>query len=322
MNAAILRLKSIPSRPEHKSLDIPAFFKGIRSKFQSIFFHRPQLRSGAKTGSMERLRNPKIDFRQAFGRQGHQGLGSLKAGVNGMKQSDSNVMVHAAAPRVEPNPPRVVVTVPLACSFYARSGKRLLDIVIASAAFVLLSPVMVVTALIVAFGDGLPVIYSQPRAGVNLRPFTIAKFRTMFQNCEERQGSWKRSDPQWQEHAGSVPQRDPRIIPGGNALRRYSLDELPQLWNVLRGDMSIVGPRPLLCSQVESNRASLGDVLARRALVRPGITGLWQVSGRSDVTFAKMMVLDTEYVETLSFRTDLSILLRTVKVVLRGSGAA
>ena len=104
-------------------------------------------------------------------------------------------------------------------------------------------------------------------------------------------------------------------------MRRFSLDELPQLWNVLIGDMSIVGPRPLLCSQVEDNYAMLANVLMQRATVRPGITGYWQVSGRSDVTFDRMMVLDLEYVRNLSLWGDLAIILKTFAVVLRGTGA-
>jgi exopolysaccharide production protein ExoY len=249
-------------------------------------------------------------------------VGPLKQSTRKTEPGDSNYLQYGAASRAQARPAGLVVVGPRVAGFYVNYGKRLLDIFIATLAMVILSPVMLAAAVIVATSDGLPVIYCQARAGGGLRPFIIAKFRTMYQNCEGKPGSWKKSDPQWQEQAGSEPQRDPRILPGAAVLRRFSVDELPQLWNVLRGDMSIIGPRPLLISQVEENFDRIGEVLVRRAAVLPGITGLWQVSGRSDVTFERMLLLDVEYVKTLSFRTDLVILLRTIKVVLRGSGAA
>lgn len=210
-------------------------------------------------------------------------------------------------------------------SFYVRHGKRLCDIVIAMAAVTVLWPIMLAASLAVALGDGFPVIFRQARAGMHLRPFVIAKFRTMKLDFESHAGSWKKSDPGSDGATQSAPQQatsDPRIFRGAGLLRRYSIDELPQLWNVLAGDMSIVGPRPLLCRQVDDNFAVMADVLTLRAAVRPGITGLWQVSGRSDVTFERMMKLDSEYVRGVSFTGDLQIIARTILVVLLAAGAA
>ncbi|MBL6939882.1 MAG: sugar transferase [Alphaproteobacteria bacterium] len=209
-------------------------------------------------------------------------------------------------------------------AFYAAFGKRAFDIAIASFALIFLSPVMLITALVVALKDGWPVIYRQHRAGRNLEPFVLVKFRTMVQdNNDNRAGGWKKSDPNWNEaKAAQGATRDPRLFPGAEFLRKHSFDELPQFWNVLLGDMSFIGPRPLMCAQVDENLPTRADQLVRRATVRPGITGLWQVSGRSDVTFDRMMSLDIEYVEKLSFAQDVVIMLKTVGVVLRGSGAA
>ena len=208
--------------------------------------------------------------------------------------------------------------------WYARYGKRVFDLVVALISLVALSPIILLAALVVLAGDGAPVIYRQARSGIHLRSFVIAKFRTMLRDAEHRPGAWKKSDPR----AGSQPvaeneesEKDTRLFRGAAFLRRYSIDELPQLWNVVCGDMSIVGPRPLMCVQVEENWDALGDVLRARAHVRPGITGLWQVSGRSNLTFEHMMTLDLEYVQNLSFFGDLKILLRTIGVVLRASGA-
>ncbi len=208
--------------------------------------------------------------------------------------------------------------------WYVRYAKRSFDIAIALTAVLLFSPILLLASLIVLAGDGAPVIYRQARAGLNLRPFVIAKFRTMVRDAEHKPGAWKKSDPQTCAEvvaAADNTDRDYRVYRGAAFLRRYSVDELPQLWNVLRGDMSIVGPRPLMCKQVDDNVALLGDILRMRSRVRPGITGLWQVSGRSDLTFDHMLKLDVEYVENLSFMGDVRILLKTISVVVRAAGA-
>jgi lipopolysaccharide/colanic/teichoic acid biosynthesis glycosyltransferase len=193
-----------------------------------------------------------------------------------------------------------------------------MDVLGALIALILLSPLLLVTAAAVAWADGAPVIFRQHRAGTGLIPFMVFKFRTMYRDADKRAGSWKRSDPRYQDNGGGC---DPRILPGASQLRRYSLDELPQLINVLKGDMSLVGPRPLLLTQLSEDCAP-ADVMEARASVPPGITGLWQVSGRSDISFGRMMELDLEYVRGLSFSGDLAIILKTVVVVFRASGAA
>lgn len=206
--------------------------------------------------------------------------------------------------------------------FYQAHGKRIFDVILASIMIILCAPLMALTAFVVWWNDGSPVIFVQDRAGLNLKSFAIFKFRTMYKGLGDACMSWKRSDPNWND--GITPEtadRDPRIIRGSGWLRRYSLDELPQLLNVLRGEMSIVGPRPLLCRQVTEN-PNLRAEIVRRSIVKPGITGLWQVSGRSDITFERMMVLDGQYVDGLSFGQDIVILFKTIVTVIRAAGAA
>jgi exopolysaccharide biosynthesis polyprenyl glycosylphosphotransferase len=194
--------------------------------------------------------------------------------------------------------------------------KRVIDIVASSAALVLLSPIMIAAAFgIKATSDG-PAIYAQERYGLNRRRFRMFKFRTMVQNAEGLQASLESQN----EASGPVFKiaNDPRITPIGRFLRRSSIDELPQLFNVLRGDMSLVGPRPLPLRDVDRFTRS-GDL--RRFSVRPGVTCLWQVSGRSGIGFDEWVALDLQYIDRWSLLLDLVILLRTVPAVLRGTGA-
>ncbi|WP_309227223.1 sugar transferase [Micromonospora thermarum] len=176
----------------------------------------------------------------------------------------------------------------------------MLDIVAAAVLLVLLAPVMAMVALLVAAGLGRPVLFRQCRAGRHGEPFELVKFRTM-----------RPPDPR----RGLVGDAD-RLTPLGRWLRSTSLDELPTLWNVLRGDMSLVGPRPLLPEYLSRYSASQ----ARRHEVRPGVTGLAQVRGRNGLSWEEKFDLDVEYVETCSLRLDLSILIATVRTVLRREG--
>jgi exopolysaccharide biosynthesis polyprenyl glycosylphosphotransferase len=196
-------------------------------------------------------------------------------------------------------------------------AKHLLDFFGALILLVLLSPVFLIIAAAIKFSSPGPVLFRQKRSGINGTPFTIFKFRTMVTNAEQ----FKHELAAMNEMSGPVFKvtNDPRITPIGKFLRKYSLDELPQLFNVLRGEMSLVGPRPLPVDEVRRF-----DNLAhrRRLSVKPGLTCLWQVSGRNEITdFKDWVRLDLEYIDNWSFWLDVKILLLTIPVVLRGTGA-
>lgn len=194
--------------------------------------------------------------------------------------------------------------------------KRVLDLLGAGVATLLLAPVFIGVALAIKIKDPGPIFFTQTRIGFNKRPFTLYKFRTMVVDAEAKQAALESQN----EAQGPVfkIRNDPRITSLGAFLRRSSLDELPQLFNVLKGDMSLVGPRPLPIRDVEGFR---DDWQRRRFSVLPGITCLWQLSGRSDITFERWMELDLEYIDNWSLRLDLKILLRTVSVVIKREGA-
>ena len=198
--------------------------------------------------------------------------------------------------------------------------KRAIDIVLSSAAIVLLSPVMVLTAVLVKLTAPGPILFIQKRLGRNKRMFNIFKFRTMVVDAETRLKDIEHQN----EVSGPVfkIKNDPRVTPLGRFLRKTSIDELPQLFNVLKGDMSLVGPRPLQVRDYELFDTFCEDWQRRRFSVRPGITCLWQIKGRSSIPFEKWMELDLQYIRTWSLWLDLEILAKTVPAVLRGSGAA
>ncbi|GAA1799514.1 sugar transferase [Leucobacter iarius] len=196
-----------------------------------------------------------------------------------------------------------------------RSVKRVFDVTASALALLLLSPVLLVVAVLIKRQDGGPVLFRQERIGRNGVPFSILKFRTMVIDAEARKAALMVHN----EGAGPLfkMKDDPRITPLGGFLRRSSIDELPQLLNVLGGSMSLVGPRPGLPTEV----ADYEDHTERRLLVRPGITGLWQVTGRSDLSWNEGVRLDLHYVENWTFGLDIRILFRTVRAVFRSSGA-
>jgi exopolysaccharide biosynthesis polyprenyl glycosylphosphotransferase len=198
--------------------------------------------------------------------------------------------------------------------------KRLLDVVVSALAIIVLSPVMVITAVLVKLTAPGPIFFIQKRLGRNKRMFEIYKFRTMVVDAEKRLKDIEHQN----EVSGPVfkIKNDPRITPLGRLLRKTSIDELPQLFNVLKGDMSLVGPRPLQVRDYELFETFCQDWQRRRFSVRPGITCLWQIKGRSAVPFEKWMELDLQYIRTWSLWLDLEILAKTVPAVLRGSGAA
>ena len=198
----------------------------------------------------------------------------------------------------------------------ARLAKRLLDIALSLAAILALSPLLLLAAILTRLASPGPVLFRQPRLGRNKRIFSMYKFRTMVPDAERRQAELEHLN----EAGGPVfkIKNDPRITPLGRYLRRSSIDELPQLFNVLKGDMSLVGPRPL---PVRDYQGFSQDWQRRRFCVRPGITCLWQVKGRSAIPFERWMQLDLEYIDRCCLRLDLEILARTIPAVLRGSGA-
>ena len=181
-----------------------------------------------------------------------------------------------------------------------RAAKRVLDVVVSAAALAVAWPLMAVFAVLIRRGSPGPAIFRQERAGRGMKPFTMYKFRTMRTNVHP---------------FGISPEggHDPRLTPIGRRLRETSLDELPQLWNVLRGDMSLVGPRPLYVSQAREFNARQ----VRRLEVRPGITGLAQIQGRGELPHEQKLEIDVQYVERAGFGLDLWILWRTFLGVFR-----
>lgn len=197
-----------------------------------------------------------------------------------------------------------------------RVVKEAFDRVLATSSLLLLAPLMLALVVTVRATSTGPALFRQTRIGVDGRPFTCLKFRTMVVDAEQRKLDLLELNERKEGLLFKV-RDDPRITPLGRLLRRYSLDELPQLVNVALGQMSLVGPRPPLPDEVER----YGDDVRRRLLVRPGLTGLWQVSGRSDLTWEESVRLDLRYVDNWSLALDLLILWKTGRAVLRGSGA-
>lgn len=197
--------------------------------------------------------------------------------------------------------------------------KRGFDIVGASLGLILLSPLFVLLALLVKASDGGSIFYGHSRIGRGGTSFKCLKFRTMVANGGEVLSRHLATHPQaraeWE--ATRKLQHDPRVTRVGHVLRKLSLDELPQIVNILRGEMSIVGPRPVVSDEL----ALYGPAAVYYLQSRPGLTGLWQVSGRNDVSYVARVEFDTHYVENWSFATDLSIILRTVPAVLASRGS-
>jgi exopolysaccharide biosynthesis polyprenyl glycosylphosphotransferase len=209
-------------------------------------------------------------------------------------------------------------TIPLHCGHVPEVGlliKRTIDILFSTLALVLLSPVLLAVAIAVKFDSPGPIFYSSERIGKKGLVFKCTKFRTMVRDADER-----RADVMHMNERDGVLfkiSNDPRITTVGRFLRKYSLDELPQFFNVLKGDMSIVGPRPPLASEVQEYKLSH----LRRLDVMPGITGLWQVQARQDPSFDSYISLDVAYIDSWSIWLDLKIIVRTILVVFAGTGS-
>jgi exopolysaccharide biosynthesis polyprenyl glycosylphosphotransferase len=198
----------------------------------------------------------------------------------------------------------------------ATFSKRMLDVVVASALLLLASPLLLLIALLIKIEDGGPVFFAQTRVGQNGQEFKMFKVRSMHLGAEQRLEDLLGKN----KHRDGVTFKikdDPRITRVGKWLRKFSFDELPQLYNVLVGDMSLVGPRPPLPREVE--KYSPAD--RRRLAVKPGITCVWQISGRAEIDFSGQVQLDVDYIEQQSLWKDLTILTRTVPAVLSGKGA-
>jgi len=194
-------------------------------------------------------------------------------------------------------------------------AKRVIDIALASTLLVALSPLLLLVALLIRITSPGPVIFRQTRCGLNGRTFTFYKFRSMVADAERR--AHEVAHLTQREVATKIP-NDPRLTPVGKWLRKFSIDELPQLLNVLRGDMSLVGPRPAIPSEV----AQYKRWQRRRLRMRPGLTCLWAVEGRDRIDFESWMRLDLEYIDTWSLGLDARIMLRTIPQVLSGRGAS
>lgn len=194
-------------------------------------------------------------------------------------------------------------------------AKRVFDIVVSAIALLLLLPLFVIIAIVVKLTSPGPVFYKSTRLGLCGRPFTFIKFRSMQVNADQLLPDLKK----FNEKDGPIfkMKGDPRVTPVGRFLRKYSLDELPQLYSVLIGDMSMVGPRPPIPSEV----MEYDEYAMQRLSVKPGVTCYWQVMGRSRLSFEEWMDLDHRYLREMSFWTDLKILLKTPLAILRGDGA-
>ncbi len=197
--------------------------------------------------------------------------------------------------------------------------KRIADIFIALTATVFLLPVLIPIAAIIRLSDGGPIVFRHKRIGRDGKEFMLYKFRSMVVDAGERLDHLLKTDPkaraEWM--ATQKLENDPRITPFGDFLRKSSLDELPQILNILAGQMSVVGPRPIVKGEVEK----YGEFFELYSSVSPGLTGLWQVSGRSDTSYDIRVALDAEYVKERSFFLDFKILLMTIPAVLRRAGA-
>ncbi len=197
----------------------------------------------------------------------------------------------------------------------SRVTKRLLDLVLSVIGLIVISPFLLIVALIIKFYDRGSIFYTQKRIGQNNKEFSVYKFRTMYEGSHEQRGkvmAETNKDPR----LAKDPQ-DPRVTKPGLFLRRWSIDEIPQIINVLKGEMSLVGPRPPLAEEVNQYEKSE----KRRLLVKPGLTGLWQVSGRSELDWEDAVRLDLYYVENWSLTLDILIIIRTAAAVWRGEGA-
>jgi exopolysaccharide production protein ExoY len=235
----------------------------------------------------------------AFARREHVAPGQSSSGSQGSSEARE-----AASPSALP---------------VGGSGKRILDIGLALSAILALAPLFLCVALLILLRDGRPVLIRHQRVGFGGKLFDCLKFRSMVANASETLERHLKDNPEaareWEETRKL--RDDPRVTPVGQVIRRLSVDELPQLLNVVRGDMSIVGPRPVVVAELERYGPAVNEYMQ----VRPGLTGPWQVSGRSDVSYEARVALDAEYVRNWTMARDLAIIARTVPAVVAAKGS-
>lgn len=195
-----------------------------------------------------------------------------------------------------------------------KAVKRGMDVILSCIALIFLSPIFLVTAIAILLEDGRPVIFAQPRMGKDMKPFTFYKFRSMYNGADKKLAELLKDNEQT-GHAFKI-ENDPRITKVGKFIRKYSIDELPQLLNILKGDMSIVGPRPILDWQMKE----CSEYEQQRLAVRPGLTCYWQISGRSRIPWEEWVELDLDYIEDMSLWTDTKIIAKTIPAVFESEG--
>ena len=199
--------------------------------------------------------------------------------------------------------------------FIYHGMKRLFDIIAAACGIVILSPLMIIIAFLIKYEDHGPIFYKQVRVGKNGKPFKIYKFRSMFVNADQMLAKLKEQNDV--EGPMFKMKNDPRVTKIGNFIRKHSLDELPQFFNVIKGNMSLVGPRPPLPTEV----AKYSEYDKQRLYVTPGCTGLWQATERNEVGFSEMVQLDLEYIKKANFLFDLWIIWKTIKIIFIPNGS-
>lgn len=208
-------------------------------------------------------------------------------------------------------------TVPSRCG--TSVSKRAFDIIVSTSILIFGAPLLLLIAIGIKLQDGGPILYSHKRIGRNNREFGCLKFRSMVTDANAKLEAYLKNNPDAREEWSRTQKlsNDPRITMLGNILRKSSLDEIPQLWNILRGDMSLVGPRPIVRDEVPR----YGDDIRYYLAARPGLTGLWQVSGRSDTSYDHRVNLDVNYVENWNIGKDIVIMMKTIPAVLEARGA-
>ena len=200
-------------------------------------------------------------------------------------------------------------------TFYLKYGKRLLDLIVASILLPIITMLILVISFLLLVFSGRPIFFKQYRTGLHFEEFKIWKFRTMkFHKLGKEEKNWKEGVPDDFVFKGAL---DSRVTTIGKLLRKWSLDELPQVINVLKGEMSLVGPRP----EIPDITSFYNADQSRRLYLKPGITGLAQINGRSDISHGQKVEYDIDYVENCSFVLDIKILIRTIRVVFNGEGA-
>ena len=212
--------------------------------------------------------------------------------------------------------PQVVQREKLRSEHYYLIFKRTVDIVVSSVALLVLLPFLMLIALTIKLTSKGEIIYWQKRVGLNGKEILFPKFRSMVSGADSLKGQIQSNNQHQLGHTFKM-KKDPRITGIGKIIRKFSVDELPQLWLVLKGDMTLVGPRPALVSEVEN----YNDLEKQRLLVKPGLTCIWQVSGRGDLNFYEQLQMDVDYINKRSFLMDIKILIATVPAVITGRGA-